>query len=479
MIADQQPLFDSNIEMSGEFGRDWTPVSLNGPWSEVFGWSLEELLQTPFYKLIHAEDLQKTVELGAYTFTTPHPISIENRIRCKNGHYREILWDIFVTPGTDKVLVYIRDITKLKVERFLAQKSQQVAHIGSWSLDYSDLQVCWTEETYRIFGVHPDTFTPDFKNVFSFYSPEDVEELRLYYNTLPESARESDREIQIFKPNGETAFIRLTARVLKNNGVNVYLFGTVQDISAEREVKRRLVQAKEEAELASKIKTDFLANISHEIRTPMNSIIGMVDILSETSLTEEQRQYADVLSRASENLLRILNDVLDLAKLEANQLRFENIAFNVHDVIYRSVELVKHRIENKKLNLEVNIEPSVNTIIYGDPARIEQVFNNLLANAVKFTEQGTIQIHAHKSNQPQFIAFKVIDTGIGIPPESIPHLFRRFYQVDSSISRRYGGTGLGLSICKEIIERMGGKIEVNSVEGQGSSFNVLIPLSVR
>lgn len=479
MTNDKEPLFDSKDELGGEFSREWKAISLSGPWDEVLGWSLDELLQTPFYKIIHPDDLRAAIDGSIDHHEKSHFKSVENRIRCKNGSYKNIWWHFYIDVDSKRIFVTAQDITNLKLEKFLAQRSQQVAHIGSWFLNYSDLQIYWTAETYELFGVHPNNFTPNIENVFSFYNPEDTEFLKEHYSALAKDGQNVDRDVKIRKPNGESVLLRLTVRVLRDNGKVAGLYGTVQDISVEKEINRRLVQAKEEAELATRIKSDFLANISHEIRTPMNSIIGMAELLGETSLDEEQRQYSDVLSRASGNLLRILNDVLDLAKLEANQLKFENIAFNIHEIIHGCAELVKHQLEEKNLELEIAIAASAPAIMYGDPSRIQQVLNNLLANAIKFTDQGKIVIRAFKSDQPRLITFEVIDSGIGIPAASLPHLFRRFYQVDSSTSRKYTGTGLGLSICKELIEKMGGQIEVKSTEGQGSTFRFTLPMSAR
>lgn len=476
MINEQEPLFDASFTLSGEFSADWTPLILKGPWTDILGWSEAELLQTPFYKLTHPEDLPRTIAQSNISTDNAGLLSIENRILTKSGAYRSLLWDFYQNPVTHRFMAFARDVTKHKVEKYLFEKSQQVARIGSWALDYSDQKLYWTSGTYQIFGVTPAEFTPTAESVFNFYSPEDAAVLREYYSQASSKALETDREVNITRHNGERAIIRLTSRAIHEDGVTTHLYGTVQDITKEKEQNQKLLKAKEEAELATRIKSDFLANISHEIRTPMNSIIGMVDLLQETTLNEEQKQYTTVLSRASSNLIRILNDVLDLAKLEANQLKFEKIAFNLFEIVEKSADLYRHSITEKNLEFHLSMDPSLVRVMMGDPLRIQQVLNNLLANALKFTEQGSISLNVRKDSNPDFILIEVKDTGIGISPGALPHLFRRFFQVDSSVSRKYGGTGLGLSICKELVEKMGGTIKVESSPGYGSTFRFSLPL---
>jgi two-component system sensor histidine kinase/response regulator len=476
MIQDGRPLFNSEQTLSGEFSREWMPLNLTGPWSETLGWSLEELLKTPFYKLIHASDLQYSITRAAVKSDLSAFQSFENRVLCKDGSYKNILWHYLPQPDSGKSLIFARDITNLKIERYLAEKSQQVARVGSWYLDFSRNQVFWSQETYSLFGVDPKTFTPTVENAFSFFDPEDLLYLQEHYSSLTSDPQNGERDTGITKGNGERSNLRLTIRVSKTGNALEGLYGTVQDISAEKEIKDHLIRAKEDAERAIRIKSDFLANISHEIRTPMNSIVGMVDLLNETNLDEEQRKFSEILARASGNLLNILNDVLDLAKLEANKLTFEQIPFSVREVIERSSNLVQSKLENKNLTLKIEISKTAPSIIIGDPSRLQQVLNNLLGNAIKFTDNGGVTVNIF-SNDNQFISFEVIDTGIGIAESSLPHLFHRFFQVDSSISRRYGGTGLGLSICKELVERMGGKITAESIEGQGTTLRFTLPYS--
>ena len=378
------------------------------------------------------------------------------------------------------IFSFAQDLTLPATNKFLLEQSQLVAGIGSWALDLVHKKVYWTAGLYALHGLSPDQYTPTPENVYEHY--EDLDAIK-YFELYNKALETSDQpafsfEATVKKADKSKIRVRVFNRVLRMNDTITHIYGTTQDITQEVEREQALRTAKDDAEMANRIKSDFLANISHEIRTPMNSVIGMLEVLSETKLDDEQRQYVDVLSRASGNLLRILNDILDLAKLEAGKIQLEHVGFNLRDIINRSVDLFRVKAKEKNINLLVDIEGSLRPIMMGDPARISQVLNNLIGNAMKFTDTGSIVIRAqHGINDPNVVEISVIDSGIGIDSQAVPHLFKRFYQVDSSISRKYGGTGLGLSISKELIERMGGGISAESEKGSGSVFKFWLPLA--
>ncbi|MEC4890455.1 MAG: ATP-binding protein [Nitrospira sp.] len=255
----------------------------------------------------------------------------------------------------------------------------------------------------------------------------------------------------------------------------------LRDITERKQTEEDLRRTRTAAESANRMKTEFLANMSHELRTPLNAIIGTSDLLLKSSLTPEQRECAVMGQRASQALLRLVDDLLDLAKIEAGTLRVESSPFDLTELLERTRRLVELRQRGKDVALHIDIAPEVPTLLEGDGFRLQQILLNLLGNALKFTEQGSVSLIlsiAQADPRRPLLQFTVSDTGIGIPANQLDHIFGRFTQVDSGDSRKYGGAGLGLSICKQLVDMMGGTIQVTSETGKGSTFTVALPFSV-
>ncbi|WP_239492243.1 ATP-binding protein [Luteitalea sp. TBR-22] len=284
-------------------------------------------------------------------------------------------------------------------------------------------------------------------------------------------------QYRVVTPTGEVRYIRCNARVLEPDGEPLVV-GVNIDITADILVQQELAAERAQAEAATRAKSQFLATMSHEIRTPMNGVLGMLELLLRSGLTPEQLERATTAHTSAESLLRILNDILDLSKLEQHQVAIESIPYQPAQVLSEVMALLRPRATEKGLAFELHLDGLVPPWIAGDPMRLRQVLLNLTGNAIKFTSQGSVTVRASLDRgdaaRPR-LRMEIVDTGEGISSDAQGRLFQQFVQADSSTSRRFGGTGLGLAISKQLIELMGGRIGVSSRPGAGSTFWFEVP----
>ena len=290
------------------------------------------------------------------------------------------------------------------------------------------------------------------------------------------------------KKNGRKIIVAMNVRVVQDpEGRMHYFEGFVSDITERKRVEIALQQAKDAAEAANQAKSQFLANMSHDIRTPMNGIIGMTELVLDTDLTAEQREHLMMVKASADSLLRLLDDILDFAKIEARKLDIEPLEFQLRESLGSTIKAMAVRAHIKGLELACRIAPSVPDALVGDAARLRQILVNLVGNAIKFTKRGEVVVEVEAlaaeisltgvlPNDVVHLHFSVRDTGVGIPIEKQGVIFEPFVQADSSTTRHYGGTGLGLAICAELVTLMGGRIWVESAPGQGSTFHFTVEL---
>jgi PAS domain S-box-containing protein len=287
-------------------------------------------------------------------------------------------------------------------------------------------------------------------------------------------------EMDLVRKDGATMHVEICSVPFTYEG-NTASQILIRDVTERKQAEFELARALEAARQATDLKSEFLAKMSHEIRTPMNGVLGMAGLLLTTELTDEQRQYTETISRSAESLLDLLNEILDLSKIESGKMRLDSSAFNLHAIVTGVVDLLAPRVRAKGLKMisAVNVSTSLNVV--GDAARIRQILINLVDNALKFTERGHVALRVSVQNGGtgrMHIEFSVEDTGIGIPADMQNRIFEKFEQADASTTRKYGGTGLGLAICQQLVHLMDGRIGVQSQTGKGSRFCFSLDLPV-
>ncbi len=298
-------------------------------------------------------------------------------------------------------------------------------------------------------------------------------------------------ELPMVSKDGKLRFLEVSTRMIYRRGHPVAIQGIARDITERKHAQRRLLESSRELQLkneelstalrlaqeATQLKEQFLANTSHELRTPMNGIMGMINLLKTTDLTSEQQEYAEAVNQCANDLLTIINDLLDLSKMEARRLYLTHEPFDAYESLRSVVKLLRVRAIAKNLTLTYDIDPRVPEYFYGDSVRFRQILTNLIANAVKFTPEGSVQIRLRSSESCEALRCEVIDSGIGVEESVRNRIFEAFFQADGTTSRRFGGTGLGLTICKQLVEIMGGEIGMhNNLPLPGATFWFELPL---
>jgi PAS domain S-box-containing protein len=375
----------------------------------------------------------------------------------------------------DELGVRMRALTAAEERLRLAV---QAGGLGIWEWSIADDRLFWDERVHALHGTDPGAFAPTPAAAAALVHPEDREALAAAQRLALATGDELQHEYRIVRADGGVRHLRSHALVRREER-GQRMVGVVSDITAARSAHEAMHTALLAAEAATTAKSDFLATMSHEIRTPMNGVIGMTELLLDTGLNAEQRDMVQTIHTAGSGLLELINDILDYTKVESGRLDLERQPFDPAALARAAVALFAPQAASRGLALRLDIAAEAPTCLIGDQHRVRQLLLNLVGNAIKFTERGSVTVRVGRRGTDRAAILEVADTGIGIPPEHLPRLFQRFSQVDNSRARRHGGTGLGLAICKRLAEAMGGSIGVDSEPGRGSTFRVVLPLPER
>jgi PAS domain S-box-containing protein len=484
--------FENAFDIIFSIDSDFKFISISQSVKRILGYRPEELIGKHFQDLnfIAPDYLKKAFYETKHILAGKRIASSEYEFICKDGtrKFAEVSSAPMVREGKVVATVSVaRDITERKLAEEKLKKAEK---------RYSDLFNRITDFIYmhdldgRFISLNPIAaeslgYTPEkiIGRPLCDFMPEEYRQA-FYNEYLPEvKKQESSRGVTAFlHKDGAKIYIEYQNILVKQEDGDQYVSGSGRDITKRLHVERSL-------EAANRSINDFLTRMSHGIRTPMTAVIGMADLLRETPLVAEQKKFLETIRSSGENILHIINDIRDLSKVEAGQVKLKKATFDLMDVLKNACEAQAFRAQSKDLELVWWIDPDIETRLIGDSVRLDQILSNLIGNAIKFTEKGDVFVEVRqqkglkqekakdvdsglkqKAGRPVELLFSVTDTGIGIPLEMRKTVFDRFAQVDSSITRKYGGTGLGLAISRRLVKLMNGRIWVESKMGQGSTF---------
>ncbi len=393
---------------------------------------------------------------------------------------------VFVTSISSIVSLAFEHEERRVIEARLVEKTrilleaQSVAQIGNYVFNLATGEWKSSSVFDQIFGIDT-TYMKDVRNWIKLIAPEhSLHVLNVFKEVVKEKTLNTknrfDESFKIIRQNdGEERWVKVLGEFqYDEEGNPTHMLGTMQDVTERKKNKQELIKAKDLAEELLNIKGDFLSNMSHEIRTPLNAILGFTRLLKETDLNEEQNEMLEAINFSGKNLLVIVNDILDFSKIEANKMTFEGVLFSMNEAVKSALHLLILKAEEKNIDLVFSVDSSISDQLKGDPTRLNQILINLIGNAIKFTEKGSVVLDVKLiSDKPTFseIEFVVTDTGIGIAREKLDSIFESFNQASNDTNRKFGGSGLGLTITKKLIELQGGNIKVESELYKGSKFS--------
>ena len=478
-LADLTLREGTDFSLEVYFGTDPTPENL------MFSTALDEVNQPRFQEERRIEIANQIVTLRWRSLP-----AFEKRISNQgdtlvlvSGITISLLLGVLLIAFTRREAIVLRKVEEATAElehhNAMLELAEATAHVGHWQYDTKDQSIYWSDEVYRIH--RREIGKPiSLEDALAYYHPDDqkivassIEEAMMTMTTYRFSAR-------IHREDGKLRHVEVIGKVRCEEGQATSIVGVIIDRTDEIMMRNSLTKARDEAQAADTAKTNFLANMSHEIRTPMNGVIGFTELALSEEKDPVQRRRLQMIADSSASMLRLLNDVLDFAKIEANQMTITEEPTNLRRYLRGVVRLMEPLAESKGLMLTIEIDIRLPKLVLVDKMRLRQVVLNLVGNAIKFTEKGMVKVVVTlvepADGSPAGMNLAVRDTGVGIPANRLASVFDKFTQADETIARKYGGTGLGLPISAQLVELMGGTIRVESELGEGSRFVVSLPL---
>ncbi|SFU44311.1 PAS domain S-box protein [Pontibacter akesuensis] len=479
-------LSENSKDMISLHNPDSSYIYVSKAVEEMLGYTQQEMLQILPREVVHPDDLDMLKEAGYFkAIKQKSNATLEHRAIRRDG---SVIWvETNLRPIVDekgqltKIQTSARDITARRLADETIKRSEKKYRD---LINYSQAYICTHDMQGVILSVNPYLLNMlDYRSeemigrsLYDFFPKQHQDNFEVYLHQF-DGKNVLDGVLTLLNKANEERYLYYQNYKVEEPDMAPYIIAIAQDITDRMRTEQQLKKAKEAAEESARVKENFLANMSHEIRTPMNGILGMTGLLRKTQLSDTQVNYLGIIQQSADNLLVVINDILDIAKIEAGKLDLEEITFNLQDAVQAAYQTFIYKAEEKEIAYILKPLKLSHPVVIGDPYRLNQILLNLLNNAIKFTDEGSITLSCQlleESADALTLEFAVSDTGIGIPASKVNYIFEGFTQAYSSITRRYGGTGLGLNICKNLVEMQKGRIWVESHEKRGSIFKFVL-----
>lgn len=502
LLRESKLRLEMAIDGTGAALWDWdissNEVYYSSSWKKALGYQNDEIRfdLSEWTDRIHPDDREKTLSnLNQYLEGESTAYEAEVRLRHKDGHYlyfldrgQITLRDDFGRPSRMTGIAF--NISELKETQQKLRESEsrwyaalEGSEFGVWEWDLEKDSLYFSPKLKELYGYRPEELHPTTEFWIRTCHPDDLEVSRFALdNHLENKTQQFQSDRRVLHRDGTYRWFQSRGIVIERDaeGHPLKVVGSVVDITERKKLEEELIQAKNSAEANVKTKRRFLANISHEIRTPMHAIMGIAEQLTHSTLNDKQAYYLRIINDSAKALLGIINDVLDISKIEEGKLKIDNVDFGMREILYNVFNLFSDTAEQKNLRYKLNFDEQLNRLFSGDPARVRQILLNIISNALKFTERGTITISCRllsRSDKQYNVLFECTDTGIGMSEEMKKKLFEDFSQEDESFERKYGGSGLGLAITNELVHLMNGSITVKSMKDEGTTISIVLPFT--